>query len=152
MTAAGLGSAPLGVGVPVGVRVRVHRLLVRLVSSGRGSALRPAAVAGWVAGLGGGAAGRGVRRVVLCGARGSRGAARAAGVAASTLAGWRGAVCARGWAWGDVPQGSAFSSCLVEGLPQALEDIRVVLGRGEVAGSDSLGVECIGQHGFPCGL
>ena len=32
------------------------------------------------------------------------------------------------------------------------EDIRVVLGRGEVAGVDSQGVERIGQHGFPCGL
>ena len=28
----------------------------------------------------------------------------------------------------------------------------VVLGRGEVAGVDSQGVERIGQHGFPCGL
>ena len=36
--------------------------------------------------------------------------------------------------------------------PQAPEDIRVVLGRGEVAGMDSQGVECIRQHGFPCGL
>ena len=35
---------------------------------------------------------------------------------------------------------------------QAPEDIRVVLGRGEVAGLDSLGLERIGQHGFPCGL
>ena len=109
-------------------------------------------MAGWVAGLGGGAAGRGVRRVVLCGARGSRGSVGAAGVCASTLAGWRGGVCARGWAWGDVPQAPAFSSRLLEGLPQAPEDIRVVLGREEVAGVDSLGVERIGQHGFPCGL
>ena len=44
----------------------------------------------------------------------------------------------RGWALSDVPQ--------------APEDIRVVLGRGEVAGVDSQGVECIGQHGLPCGL
>ena len=28
----------------------------------------------------------------------------------------------------------------------------MVLGRGEVAGADSQGVERIGQHGFPCGL
>ena len=28
----------------------------------------------------------------------------------------------------------------------------MVLGRGEVAGVDSLGVERIGKHGFPCGL
>ena len=28
----------------------------------------------------------------------------------------------------------------------------LVLGRGEVAGVDSQGVECIGQHGFSCGL
>ena len=58
----------------------------------------------------------------------------------------------RGWALGDVPQADAVSLCLLEGLPQAPEDIRVVLGRGEVAGVDSQGVERIGQHGFPCGL
>ena len=63
----------------------------------------------------------------------------------------RGCVCA-GWALGDVPQADAVSLCLLEGLPQAPEDIRVVLGRGEVAGVDSQGVERIGQHGFPCGL
>ena len=85
--AAGLGSAPLGVAVPIGVRVGVHRLRVCLVFSGRGSAWRPAAVAGWVVGLGGGAAGRGVRRVVLCSGQGSRGASGAAGVGASMLAG-----------------------------------------------------------------
>ena len=39
-------------------------------------------------GLGGGAAGRVVRRVVLCGAQGSWGAVSAAGVGAPTLAGW----------------------------------------------------------------
>ena len=65
-TAAGLGSAPLCVAVPVGVRVGVHRLLVRFVSSWGGSAWRSAEVAGSVAGLGGGAAGRRVRHVVLC--------------------------------------------------------------------------------------
>ena len=151
-TAAGLGSATLGVAVPVGVRVSVHRLPVRLVSTGQGSAWRSAALAGWVAGLGGGAAGRGVRRILLCGARRSWGVVGAAGVCASTPAGWRGRVCARGWAWSDVPQAPAFSSHLLEGLLQAPEDIRVVLGRGEVAGLDSLGVERIGQHGFQCGL
>ena len=57
-----------------------------------------------------------------------------------------------GWASGDVPQADAVSLCLLEGLPQAPEDIRVVLGRGEVVGVDSQGLECIGQHGFPCGL
>ena len=46
-------------------------------------------------GLVGGAAGRGVRRVMLCGARGARGAAGrggagGAGIRASALAGWRG--------------------------------------------------------------
>ena len=58
----------------------------------------------------------------------------------------------RGWALGDVPQADAISLCLLECLPQAPENIRVVLGRGEVAGVDSQGVERIGQHGFPCGL
>ena len=58
----------------------------------------------------------------------------------------------RGWVLGDVSQADAVSLCLLEGLPQAPEDIRVVLGRGEVAGVDSQGVEHIGQHGFPCGL
>ena len=58
----------------------------------------------------------------------------------------------RGWALGDVPQVDAVSLCLLEGLPQAPKDIRVVLGRGEVAGMDSQGLERMGQHGFPCGL
>ena len=58
----------------------------------------------------------------------------------------------RGWALGDVPQADAVVLRFLEGLPQAPEDIRVVLGRGEVAGVDSQGVECIGQHGFPCSL
>ena len=58
----------------------------------------------------------------------------------------------RGWALGDVPQADAVSLCLLEGLPQAPEDIRVILGRGEVAGVDFQGMERIGQHGFPCGL
>ena len=73
MTVAGFGSVSLGVAVPVGVCVGILRLPVRLVSSGRGLAWRPAAVASWVTGLGGGAAGSGVRRVVLCGAQGSGG-------------------------------------------------------------------------------
>ena len=64
----------------------------------------------------------------------------------------RGGVCAWGWAWGDVPQAPAFSSRLLEGLLQAPEDIWVVPGRGEVERVKSLGVERIGQHGFPCGL
>ena len=55
----------------------------------------------------------------------------------------------RGWALGDVPQANTVSLRLLEGLPQAPEDIRVILGRGEVAGVDSQGVERIGQHGFP---
>ena len=143
---------PLGVAVPVGVCVGILRLPVRLVSSGRGLVWRPAAVAGWVTGLGGGAAGWGVRRVVLCGAQGPWGAVGAAGVGAPTFVGWRGGVCVRGWALGDVPQADAVSLRLLEGLPQAPEDIRVVLGRGEVAGVDSQGVERINQHGFPCGL
>ena len=42
-------------------------------------------------------------------------------------------MCARGWACGDVLQAPAFSSRLLECLLQAPEDIRVVLGRGEVA-------------------
>ena len=63
-----------------------------------------------------------------------------------------GGVFVRGWALGDVPQADAVSLRFLEGLPQAPEDIRVVLGRGEAAGVDSQGVERIGQHGFPCGL
>ena len=89
---------------------------------------------------------------MLCGAQGSWGAVGAAGVGPSTLVGWRGGACVWGWASGDVLQAPAFSVRVLEGLTQAPEDIRVVLGRGEVAGVDSLGVDCIGQHGFPCGL
>ena len=152
MTVAGLGWVSLGVVVPVGVCVGVLWLPIRLVSSRRRLVWRPAAVAGWATGLGGGAAGWGVRRVVLCGALGSWGAVGAAGVGAPVLRGWRGGVCVLGWALGDVPQANAVSLRLLEGLPQAPEDIRVVLGRGEVAGVDSQGVERIGQHGFPCRL
>ena len=89
---------------------------------------------------------------MLCGAQGSRAAVGAAGVRELTLVGWRGGVCVRGWALGDVPQADAVSLCLLEGLLQAPGDIRVVLGRREAAGVDSQGVEPIGQHGFPCGL
>ena len=74
-----------------GARCRVQCVLrrpVRLVTSGRGLAWRPVVVVCWVLGLGGGAAGRGVRRVVLCGAQGSWGAVGAAGVGALTLVGW----------------------------------------------------------------
>ena len=88
LTVAGLGSVPLGVAVPVVVCVGVLQLPLCLVSSGRGLAWHPEAVAGWVTGLGGGAAGWGVRRVVLCGAQGSWGAVGAAGVGAPTLVGW----------------------------------------------------------------
>ena len=76
---------PSGVVVPVVVCVGVLRLPVCLVNSGRGLAWRPAAVVCWVTGLGGGPAGRGVRRVVLCGAQGSRGAVGAGGVGAPML-------------------------------------------------------------------
>ena len=67
---AGLGSVPFGVVVPLVVCVGVLWLLVLLVNSGRGLAWCPAAVVCWVTGLGGSAAGRGVRRVVLCGVQG----------------------------------------------------------------------------------
>ena len=107
--------------------------------------------------LGGGAGDRGIRRVMFCGVWGSwraegRGPLGAAGVRASGLAGWRGGVSVWGWAWGDVPQARSFSPRLLEGLPQAHEDIQVVLGCGELAGLDSPGMELIGKHGFPCGL
>ena len=88
MTVAGLGSVPLGVAVPVVVCLGVLRLPVRLVFFGLGLAWRPGAVVCWVTGLGGGAAGWGVRRVVLCGAQGSWGAVGAAGVGAPTLLRW----------------------------------------------------------------
>ena len=87
MTVAGFGSVSLGVAVPVGVCAGVLRLPVRLVSSRRGLAWPPAAVACWVTGLPGGAAGWGVRRVVLCGAQDSWGAVSAAGIGALTLVG-----------------------------------------------------------------
>ena len=130
---------PLGVAVPVCVRVGVLRLPVCLVSSGRGLAWRPAAVAGWVMGLGGGTAGWGDRRVELCGAQGSWGAVVAAGVGVPTLVEWGGGVCVRGWALGDVPQADAVSLRLLKGPSQEPEDIWVVLGCGEVAGGTPRG-------------
>ena len=86
-TVSGLGSAPLGVVVLVVVCVGFLRRPVRL-TSGRGLAWRPVVLVCWVTGLDGGAAGRGVGRVVLCGAQGSRGAVGVAGVSAPTLVGW----------------------------------------------------------------
>ena len=76
---------------------------------------------------------------MLCGAQGSWGPVGAASVGAPTLVGWRGGVCVRGWALADVPQADAVSLSFLEGFPQAPEDIRVVLGRGAVAGVDSKG-------------
>ena len=84
----GPGFGAFGVVVPVVVCVGVLRRPIRLVTSGRGLAWRPVEVVSWVTGLGGGAAGRGVRRVVLCGAKGSWGAVGAASVGAPTLVGW----------------------------------------------------------------
>ena len=86
-TVAGLGSAPLGVVVLVVVCVGLLRRPVRL-TSGRGLAWRPVVVVCWVTGSDGGAAGRGVRHVVLCGAQGSWGAVGVAGVGVPTLLGW----------------------------------------------------------------
>ena len=69
---AGLGGFDCcGLAVPVGACIGVLRLPVHLVSSGWGVAWRFAADAGWVSGLNGGAAGWGVRRVVLLGGQGS---------------------------------------------------------------------------------
>ena len=65
---------------------------------------------------------------------------------------WRGGVCVWGWAWNDCSQAPSFSPRLLEGLSQASEDIRVVLRCEELGEVDSLGMERIGQHGFPCGL
>ena len=87
-TLAGLDSVPLGVVVLVVVCVGFLRHPVCLVTSGRSLAWLPVVVVCWVTGLDGGAAGRGVRRVVLCGAQGSWGAVGVAGVGALTLVGW----------------------------------------------------------------
>ena len=88
-------------------------------------------------GLGWCAAGRWVRCVSLsaaCSFRGAagRGAVGAAGIHVSAFVGWRGGVCVGGWAWVDVPESS--TPPLLEGLPQAPEDILVVLGRRKLAG------------------
>ena len=85
---AGLGSAHLSVVVLVFVCVGFLWRPVRLVTSERGLAWRPVVVVCWVTGLDGGAAGRGVRRVVLCGAQRSWGAVGVAVVGAPTLVGW----------------------------------------------------------------
>ena len=137
MTVADLGSGSLGVAVPVGVCVGVLRLPVCLVSSGRGLVWRPAVVAGWAGwatGLGGGAAGWGVRRVVLCGAPGSWGAVGAAGIGAPALVGWRGYVCVRGLALGDVPLADAVSLRLLEGLRRRLRTYGWSWGAGRLRG------------------
>ena len=88
---------------------------------------------------------------MLCGVRGLWGAAGAAGVCALALVGRGERVCAWCWAWSDVPQALSLSPLLMESLLQAFGDIQVVLGCEEVVGADSLGMERIGQHGFPCG-
>ena len=88
LTVSGPASALWGVVVLVVVCVGFLRRPVRLVTFGRGLAWRPVVVVCWVTGLDGGAAGRGVWRVVLCGAQGSWGAVGVAGVGAPTLVGW----------------------------------------------------------------
>ena len=57
-----------------------------------------------------------------------------------------------GWAWGDVLEALVSLPRRLEGLPQTLEGMRVVLGCGELAGVDSWGMQRISQHGFPCVL
>ena len=84
----GPGFRAFGRVVSVVVCVGVLWRPVCLVTSGRGLSWCPVVVVCWVTGLGGGTAGWGVRRVVLCGAQGSWGAVGAAGVGAPTLAGW----------------------------------------------------------------
>ena len=84
----GPGSAPLGVVVLVVMCVGFLRRPVCLVTSGRGLASRPVVLVCSVTGLDGGAAGRGVGRVLLCGAQGPWGAVGVAGVGAPTLVGW----------------------------------------------------------------
>ena len=111
--------------------------LLGFVCTGLGVAF--AAVAGWVVGLGGGAAGLGVRRVPLCGAWGSWGAVGAASICALMLAGLRGGVCARGWAWVYVQQAPAFSSRLLEGLCRRLRTYGRSWGAGRLRGWTPLG-------------
>ena len=112
---AGLGGCD-GCGLGFGVigrssarcRVRWRPLASGLfgVSSGQSLVWRPAVVAGWAGwatGLGGGATGWGVRRVVFCGALGFWGAVGAAGV---------GALCVRC----PGPLGSCSPVCLLGAL------------------------------------
>ena len=146
MTVAGLGSVSLGVAVPIGVSG-----LFAVFRAGPGVAPRGG---GW---LGNGVrwlhrwlGGQAHRAVWWAGLLGCCGCRRRRCADASWFS--RGCVCVQDWAVGDVPQVDAVLLRLLEGLPQAPEDIRVVLGRGEVAKVDSKGVERIGQHGFPCGL
>ena len=108
-------------------------------------------------GLGGDATGLGDRHVMMCGGRGSRvaagrGGADAAGVRVSTPVGWQGGVRVREWAWSDVPQAPSFSPRLLESLSVASDHIQMVLGCGELPVVDSLRMERISQHRFPCAL
>ena len=65
---------------------------------------------------------------------------------------WQGGVCLWRWAWSDVPQALSFLLCRLEGVPQAPDDMQVVLGCRKLAEVDPLRMERIGQHGFPCVL
>ena len=76
---------------------------------------------------------------------------------------WGGEGVVRGWGvmacWGGLGVMSQMSQRrvsppfrLLEGLPQAPEDVWVVLGCGELVGVYPLGAQRIGQHGFPCVL
>ena len=83
------GSGPgLGAFERSGARCRVRWRPLASGSFGDFWAGPGVAVVWWVTGLGGGAPGRGVRPVVLCGAQGSWGAVGAASVGAPTLVGW----------------------------------------------------------------
>ena len=80
-------------------------------------------------GLGEGAAGHGVRRVMLCvawrswGATG-QGSVGAVGIHASALAEWHRHFHVWAWAWGDFPPAPSFPPCHLECLPHTSEDIR----------------------------
>ena len=148
----GPGFGAFGRSVPVVVCVGVLRRPVCLVTSGRGLAWRPMVVVCWVTGLGGGAAGRGVRRVVLCGAR-------APGVL------WVPPVSVRRRLWGGegvcvcgaglwVMSHRRMLSCCVS-WRVSRRRVRTYgwsWGAGRLPGLGSQGLERIGQHGFPCGL
>ena len=56
------------------------------------------------------------------------------------------------WAGGDIPQALSVLLRCLEGLPQAPEDVQLVLECRELARPQSLAMGCIGKHGFPCGL